>query len=87
MGVDSIAMIDDATLDAALDATLHPAVNRRWLHRCYDWRHLAKSQHQQQSCTQRFEHNNGMLGAFETRVNWYELKLLYGIRFQPQVKA
>ena len=71
-------MLDDTTLDAALEATLHPAGNGRWLHQCYGWCNLAKSEDQQQSCTQRFEHDTGMLGPFESRVNFYELKHLHG---------
>jgi hypothetical protein len=61
-------MLDDATLDPTLEATLHPAANGWWSHQRNGRSNLAKYQDQQQACTQRFEHNTGMLGAFESRV-------------------
>ena len=63
VGINSVAMLNHAAFDAALEATLHSAGHRRRLHQGDGRSYLAESQNQQEACTQRFEHDIAILSA------------------------
>ena len=74
MGIDSVGMLNDAALDAALEATLHRAGDPRWLHQGKSRSYLAEHQNQEAASTQQFEHDIAILGALRAGVNEVEAR-------------